>query len=92
MPRLNRFLTIFYVCLTVHHQYNDVSKQQDATTFSFINLFKSDLQVSGEKFVNLQELYIQILVHCTKRCIYSQKVLLKIGEFVARNIQGDLKD
>jgi hypothetical protein len=28
------------VCVTVHHQYNDVSNQQDATTFSFINLFK----------------------------------------------------
>jgi hypothetical protein len=27
------------VCVTVHHQYNDASNQQDATTFSFINLF-----------------------------------------------------
>jgi hypothetical protein len=25
-------------------------------------------------------------VHCTKRCIYSQKVLLRMGEFVARNM------
>jgi len=24
------------VCVTVHHQYNDVSNQQDATTFSLI--------------------------------------------------------
>ena len=27
-----------------------------------------------------------ISVHCTKSCIYSQKVLLRMGEFVARNI------
>jgi len=25
-------------------------------------------------------------VHCTKSCIYSQKVLLRMGEFVARNM------
>ena len=29
---------IFDVCVTVRHQYNDVSNQQDATTLSFINL------------------------------------------------------
>ena len=27
---------MFDVCLTVHHQYNDVSNQQDATTFSLL--------------------------------------------------------
>jgi hypothetical protein len=27
-------------------------------------------------------------VHCTKSCIYSQKVLLRMGEFVARNMLG----
>ena len=27
-----------------------------------------------------------ISVHCTKGCIYSQKVLLKMDEFVARNM------
>jgi hypothetical protein len=26
-----------------------------------------------------------VSVHCTKSCIYSQKVLLRMGEFVARN-------
>ena len=41
--------------MTVHHQYNDVSNQQDATTFSFINLFKSALHVSGDKFTHPQE-------------------------------------
>ena len=24
-----------YVCVTVHHEYNDVNNQQDATPFSF---------------------------------------------------------
>jgi len=27
-----------------------------------------------------------ISVHCTKSCIYSQKVLMRMGEFVARNM------
>jgi len=55
----------------VHHQYNDVNNQQGATTFSFINHFKSALHVSGDKFAHPQEhfcLYEQLLVplHCTK--------------------------
>ena len=37
------------------HDYNDVKNQQDATTFSFINLFKSALHVSGDKFAHPQE-------------------------------------
>ena len=32
-----------------------------------------------------------VSVHCTKRCIYNQKVLLGMGEFVAQNIQGLIK-
>jgi hypothetical protein len=43
------------VCVTVHHQYNAVSNQQDATPFSFINLFKSALHVLGDKFTHPQE-------------------------------------
>ena len=39
----------------MHHYYNDVSNQQDATTFSFINLFKSALDVSGDKFAHPEE-------------------------------------
>ena len=35
--------------------YNDVNNQQDATTFSFINIFKSALHVWGDKFAHLQE-------------------------------------
>ena len=50
--------------------YNDVNNQQDAATFSFINLFKSALHVSGDKFAHPQEhfltvAYIQLLVQCT---------------------------
>ena len=48
--------------------YNDVNNQQDATTFSFINLFNSTLHVSGDKFAHPQEhflTYIQLLVQCT---------------------------
>ena len=87
------------VCVTVHQQYNDVNNQQDATIFSFINLLKSALHVSGDKFTHPQEHFLTIYtafgtkhlsaavsVHCTKSCIYSQKVLLRMGEFVARNM------
>ena len=48
------------VCVTVHQQYNDVSNQQDATTFSFINLFKSVLHVSGDKFAHPQEHFLTL--------------------------------
>ena len=78
---------------------NDVNNQQDATTFPFINLFKSALHVSGDKFAYPQEHFLAVYtafgtmhrsaavsVHCTKSCIYSQKVLLRMGEFVARNM------
>ena len=30
-------------------------------------------------------------MHCTKSCIYSQKVLLRMGEFVSRNMLGLFK-
>jgi len=83
----------------MHHQYNNISNQQDATTFSFINLFKSALHVSGDKFGHSQEHFLTVYtdfgtmhrhycrsVHCTKSCIYSQKVLLRMGQFVARNM------
>ena len=48
------------VCVTVHRWYNDVSSQQDAKTFSFINLFKSALHVSGDKFANSQECFLTV--------------------------------
>jgi len=40
------------VCVTVQHQYSDVNNQQDAKTFSFINLFKSAQHVLGNKFAH----------------------------------------
>jgi hypothetical protein len=48
------------VCVTVHHQYNDVSNQRNATTFSLIDLFKSDLHVSGDKFAHPQEHFLTV--------------------------------
>ena len=42
----------------VKWQYNDVSNQQDATTFSFINLLNSALHVSGDKFTHHQEHFL----------------------------------
>jgi len=35
--------------------YSDVNNQQDAKTFSFINVFNSTLHVSGDKFAHPQE-------------------------------------
>ena len=80
-------------------EYNDVSNQQDATIFSFINLFNSALYVSGDKFTRPHEHFLTVYtafgaihlsaavsVHCTNSYIYSQKVLLRMGEFVARNM------
>jgi hypothetical protein len=38
-----------------HSLNNDVNNQQDATTFSFNNVFKSAQHVSGDKFTHPQE-------------------------------------
>jgi len=45
---------------TNKHVVNDVSNQQDATTFSFINLFKSALHVSGDRFAHPQEHFLTV--------------------------------
>jgi len=37
------------------YQCDDMNNQQDATTFSFINLFNSALHVSGDKFAHPQD-------------------------------------
>ena len=42
------------------HMNNDVSNHQDATTFSFINLFNSALHVSGDKLAHPQEHFLTI--------------------------------
>ena len=50
---------VYRVAAAINTKCNDVSNQQDATTFSFINLlinlFKSALHVSGDKFAHPQE-------------------------------------
>ena len=46
--------------MTLHHQYSDVNNQQDATTYSFINLFKSALHVSDDKFAHPQEHFLTV--------------------------------
>ena len=44
----------------MRHQYNDVSNQQDATTFPFITLFNSALHVSDDKFAHPQVLFVVV--------------------------------
>ena len=44
----------------MHHQYNDVGNQQDATIFRLLILFKSALKVSGDRFADLQEHYFTV--------------------------------
>ena len=66
------FILMFDVCVTVHHSYNDVSNQQDATTFSFNNLFNSALHVSGDKFAHPQEHFLTVYtaygtMHCNNK-------------------------
>jgi hypothetical protein len=41
-------------------KYSNVSNQQDVTTFSFINLFKSALHVSGDKLAHPQEHFLTV--------------------------------
>ena len=107
--------------LAKREKYNDVNNQQDATTFSFINLFKSALHVSGDRFAHPQDQFLTVytafgtmhrhfcrseprlrwktsvpsqpwhrsaavLMHCTKSCIYSQKLLLRMGESFTQNM------
>ena len=46
--------------LNILFTFNDINNQQDATTFSFINLFKSALNVSGGKFAHPQEHFLTL--------------------------------
>ena len=90
---------LIFVLFRIFSTYSDVNNQQDATSFSFINLFNSALHVSGDKFAHPQVQFSTVYtafgtmhrsaavsVHFTKSCMYSQKVLLRMGEFVARNM------
>ena len=89
--------------------YNDVNNQQDAKTFSFINLFKSALHFSGDKFAHPQEHFLTVYtafgtmhrhwhrsaavsVYCTKRSIYGQKVLLRMGEFCRPKLERSVNE
>ena len=45
--------------LKLTEMYNDVNNQEDAKTFSFINLFKA-LHVSGDKFAHPQEHFLTV--------------------------------
>ena len=65
-------INVFDVCVTVNHQYNNVSNQQDTTTFSFINLFLNFLNqpymfraTNSPILWSTFWLYIQLLVKCT---------------------------
>ena len=49
-----------YLCDRASFQYKDVNNEQDATTFSFINLFNSALHVSGDKFAHPQEHFLTL--------------------------------
>jgi len=55
---------IVYHIISYHiikvYKLNDVNNQQDATTFSFINLFNSILHVSGDKFAHPQEHFLTV--------------------------------
>ena len=85
------------------HQEQRCKQPTRCNNFSFINLFKSALHVSGDKFSHPQEHLLTVYtsfgtmhrhccrpasasVLCTKSCQYSQKVLLRMCEFVARNM------
>ena len=73
----NDFKTFAYVCFSQIHVFvcdraSSVKRWKQPTGcknfFSFINLFKSALHVSGDKFVHPHEhflTYIQLLVQCT---------------------------
>ena len=43
---------------------NDVNNQQDATTFSSINLFKSALHISGHTFAHPLEHFLTVYTAC----------------------------
>ena len=46
--------------LCILNMINDENNQQDATTFSFINLLNSALHVSGDKFAHSQEPFLTV--------------------------------
>ena len=70
----------FWKFSLVHLQsmcYSDENNQQDATNFSFINLFKSAQHVSGDKFAHPQEHFLTIY-----SVWYNAPTLLPMGDTV----------
>ena len=66
---ISAFLKMKAVYIVLGQEFkvcDHVSNQQDATTFSFINLFNSALHVSGEKFAQPQEHFLT--VYTVKKC------------------------
>ena len=62
----------FYDTTNTYGTDNNVNNQQDATTFSFINLFKSTQHVSGDKFAHPQEHFLTVYtafgtMHCNDK-------------------------
>ena len=57
---------------------NSARNQQDATTFSFINLFKSTLHVSDDKFAHSQEHFLTVYTAFW----YNALILLPTGDTV----------
>ena len=59
-------LSAYSTCWLLHcasyqtKEDDDVNNQEDATTFSFINLFNSALHVSGDKFALHQEHFLTV--------------------------------
>ena len=93
------------LCDRASFLYKDVNNQQDATTFSSINLFNSALLVfRGDKFAHPEEHFLTVYtafgamhrsaavsMQCTKSCIYSQKVLLKWANLSPETCWAELK-
>ena len=48
------------ICMIKYFYYIDINNQQDAKTFSFIDIFTSALHVSGDKFAHSQEHFLSV--------------------------------
>jgi hypothetical protein len=88
-------------CLcNVHHQYNELSNQQDGTTFSFMNhlnqlyMFRAtDPPILRSNFDCVYSFWYNALVGSIFDAFYQKlyiqsKVFLSMGESVARNVLG----
>ena len=79
-------------------QYNDVSNQQDATTFSFIVFFKSALHVSGNKFTHPQEHLLTVYTafghidRQEKAFEYNRRTQYCAGDEIETNEMGRARD